>query len=125
MGRKLRITVVTHLDDLNPKLPDIRLFKSTNEQHKQRMKFNHDANKKTKELSSVTEGKQVRDSVSEQRGRIEDPSDDMTRQVVVEKERTGELIMNRSDATVMQRRVTRSALQRHLLVHTTKLLKSE
>lgn len=59
MGRKLRTTVVSHPDVLDPKLPDHDVFRAKNDVYKERMKANHDDAHKTRALRPVTEGTRV------------------------------------------------------------------
>ena len=57
MGRKLRTTVVTHHDVLDPELPDHEVFWERNDQYKDRT--NHDASHRARALRPVAEGNPV------------------------------------------------------------------
>ena len=101
MGRKLRTTVVTHSDDLKPKLPDHGRFRDANDNYKQKMKENHDKGTAAKPLRPVVEGEEVMDRVTKQTGRVMIASDEMSRQMVVQTDKGGELVRNRADVRVM------------------------
>jgi len=59
MGCKLRTMLVTHPDDLLPKLPDHDSFKVANNQYKYEMKECHDKNPKIKSSKPLVEGEPV------------------------------------------------------------------
>ena len=102
MGRRLRTTVVTHPDDLVPKLPDHDRFKSANDQYKCRMKANHDDNSRVKPLPEVKPGDEVWLRGLQREGIAKNPSDRTTRRTEASTEK-GPLVRNRSDVVIMPR----------------------
>ena len=101
MGRKLRTNVVTHSDDLKPKLPDHGRFRDANDNYKQKMKENHNKGTAAKPLRPVVEGEEVMDRVTKQTGRVMIASDEMSWQMVVQTDKGGKLVRNRADVRVM------------------------
>lgn len=103
MGRKLRTTVVTHPDELMPRLPDHDRFKSVNDQYKARMKTNHDQNNKVKPLPLVSSGDDVWVRGNQRHGTAQTSSEEMSRKMVVNTEK-GDLVRNRSDVVLLPQR---------------------
>lgn len=110
MARKLRTTVVTHPDDLEPRLPDHARFKAANEQYKSRMKANHDSNSRVKDLPGLRKGDSVWLRGSRQMGTVKADSNLMSRCVPVNAEH-GEMIRNRSDLVPVQRPPSSRSIQ--------------
>ena len=65
------------------------------------MKENHDKGTAAKPLRPVEEGDKVMDRVTKQTGRVIIGSDEMSRQMVVQTDKGGELVRNRADVRVM------------------------
>lgn len=96
MGRKLKTTMLTHPDSLQPALPNHDAFKTSNDAYKIRMKENHDNNKKIQPLQPIETGTRVYIRDNRKEGVAINTSDSNSRQVIIETNTGNTLVRNRA-----------------------------